>query len=252
MRFAFIVISLLGCVAVARADDAEQLLHDGVALRKQGQEAAALEQFRRSYELAPSAHALAQIALVEQALGRWLDAERDLGLALAPADDEWIARNRVLLEHAQAVIARHVGQLDLVGPAGAELLIAGARVATLPLAEPLRVIAGPLDIEVRLAGYFSVFRRVEVAAQGLTREIVALAPAPTGAAPQLSATANSVALSPAHMQAPQVSAARRPLAKRWWVWTLAGAGAAAIAAGVAVAVTQSQRVEPALNTVRFP
>jgi hypothetical protein len=55
-------------ISVARAEDAEQLIRDGVALRRRGPEEAALAQFRRSYTIEPSAPALAQIGLVERGL----------------------------------------------------------------------------------------------------------------------------------------------------------------------------------------
>jgi tetratricopeptide (TPR) repeat protein len=46
-------------------------------------------------------------------------------------------------------------------------------------------------------------------------------------------------------------AAKKPLYKKWWVWTLVGVGAAAIATGVGVGVTQNGRTEGS-GTVHFP
>jgi tetratricopeptide (TPR) repeat protein len=233
MRTAFFaVVFFLAGVGAARAEDPEQLIRDGVALRRQGREEAALEQFRRSYAITPGAHALAQIALVEQALGQWVAAERDLERALAAADDEWIARNRALLEAAQAVIRNHVGELDVVGPAHAEVVIDGEAAGTLPLAAPLRVLAGQIELEVRLAGYQRARREVEVRGHGLTREKVTLVATPP---PEPAPAAKPI------MSTPPVAVAARPappkpFTKRTGFWGLMAGGALAVAGGVALGI----------------
>src|SRR5688572_1092503 len=61
--------------------EALELIDRGVEQRKAGDDRAALELFRRAFELNGSGQALAQMALAEQALGRWLDAHQHLRLA---------------------------------------------------------------------------------------------------------------------------------------------------------------------------
>jgi len=160
----------------------EELLDRGVALRERRDDAAALEAFRRAYALKKGARALAQVALAEQALGRWVDAEVDLGQALSRTDDPWIARNDVLLRQALAEIQGHLGTLQLTGGVpGAQVFVNGVPVGTLPLAKPLRVNAGTATIEVRAANYLPSARSVIIPRRGVAHEAVALAAA---AAPQ--------------------------------------------------------------------
>src|SRR3954451_10973455 len=88
---------------VASASE-EELINRGIALREARNDGAALEAFRQAYALSKSPRTLAQMALAEQALGRWVEAEADLGQALGRADDSWIARNKGLLSQALAEI----------------------------------------------------------------------------------------------------------------------------------------------------
>lgn len=73
-------------------------MEEGIRLRAERRDAEALAVFRRAWEAARSPEARAQMALAEQALGLWIDAERDLLAALAAADHPWIARNRGALD----------------------------------------------------------------------------------------------------------------------------------------------------------
>jgi len=173
----------------ARADDAEALITRGIELREQGKDEQALELFRRALAQSPTPRARAQVALAEQALGMWIAAERDLVLAIG-ADDPWIKKHRGPLEAALGVVQSHLGELDVRGgPPGAEVFIDGARVGSLPLASPARVVTGAHTVEVRAPGYVAVTRSTSVAAGGVARETVDLA----RAAPASSASAGAPA-----------------------------------------------------------
>jgi len=162
----------------------EELINRGIALRESRKDVAALDAFRKAYDLKKSPRALAQVALAEQALGRWVAAELDLEHALARTDDAWIARNKSLLDQALAEIRDHLGSLQIAGGvSGAEVLIDGASVARLPLAAPLRVNAGRVTMEVRAASYVPVARAVVVPKRGLARETVALVAASPSTTP---------------------------------------------------------------------
>ena len=167
----------------ARADshddaEADAAIKRGVELRRNVKDQEALEEFRKAYALVKSARALAQIGLAEQALGRWVDAENDVGEAMASKTDPWIRKNLSTLNGAADVIRKHLGSLDVIGPAGAELLIDGRVAGTLPLAKPARVPIGSLTIEVKKDGFFPSTRPVSIAAGELTRESVDLNPQP--------------------------------------------------------------------------
>src|SRR5215510_2729336 len=58
--------------ASGRDERTESLLAEGNALRRAGDDRAALTRFEEAWKRRPSARALAQMGLAEQALGRWL------------------------------------------------------------------------------------------------------------------------------------------------------------------------------------
>ena len=97
---------------------------------------------------------------------------------MASKTDPWIRKNLSTLNGAVDVIRKHLGSLDVIGPAGAELLIDGRAAGTLPLAKPARVPIGSLTIEVKKDGFFPATRPVSIAAGELTRESVDLQPQP--------------------------------------------------------------------------
>lgn len=174
--------------ALARAQTADELIDEGIALREQHRDADALDRFERAHAAEPSGRALAQIALAEQALGRFVAAQAHLEEALADDVDRFIRRNRALLEQALAEIAANVGELEVRGPEGAELRIDDAPRGRLPLPVPLRVDAGTARIEVRAPGHEPFTAAVPITA-GAREEIdVVLRPLPTAAAAEPAAT----------------------------------------------------------------
>lgn len=147
--------TILACgTAVAQGTDpADAAIRRGVDLRRQGQDDQALQQFKKAYELSPSPRALAQIGLAEQALGRWVDAETHLEAALGSKRDTWIQKNGAILRGALDAIAKHLGNVQVLGePVGAEVLIQGKVVGHLPMVSPSRVPIGDAQIEVRHPG----------------------------------------------------------------------------------------------------
>ncbi|HEX7600493.1 MAG TPA: PEGA domain-containing protein [Polyangiaceae bacterium] len=161
---ALLVLAALAVAPVAHADGADALIEQGLVLREAGRDAEALDQFKKAYALAPSPRALAQMALAEQALGRWVVAEANLGRALRSVQDPWIMKNRAALDGALVTIARHLGDLEVAGGAtGAEVLLDGEGVGTLPLPGPLRAEVGTRTLEIKRDGYYPVSRMVTIA-----------------------------------------------------------------------------------------
>ncbi len=159
--------------------EADALILQGLQLREQGNDLDALQLFERAHALAPSPRALAQRALAEQALGRWVPAEVHLREALAARDDPWIAQYRTALDGALAVIGEHLGHLQVNGGvAGATLRLDGRPVGRLPLSEPLRVVVGRPLLEVTLAGHYPVRREITIKAGSLSTETIELVPVP--------------------------------------------------------------------------
>ncbi|MEO8878585.1 MAG: hypothetical protein ABI461_23550 [Polyangiaceae bacterium] len=170
----------------ARADsasDADALVEHGVALREQGHDDLALQEFQKANALSPSARALAQIGLAEQALGVWRDAERDVSTALAVTGDPWIEKNRAALEAAKNTIQNHLGSLEIRCDApGAEIFVDGATRGKIAPGVSIRVEAGPRDVEVRAPGRHASSRSVLVPAGGVARETITLEPLPVATA----------------------------------------------------------------------
>ncbi len=145
-------LALVLVASTASADDADDWVERGIQLRRAHNDAEALELFRRAYEVRPTPRTRVQIALAEQAMGQWLDAESDLEAALKIENDPWIDRNRAKLSEGLETIRDHLAWLRVDSQAGAELWINGARVGPLPH-ETLRVIAAAVQIELRASEF---------------------------------------------------------------------------------------------------
>lgn len=179
-RWPLLLVALAGCAGgTTRAVSAEvdALLRRGVEQRSAGRDAEALETFRAARARSEAPRVVAQLALALQANGRWVEAEAQIELALRATDDPWIRRHRAVLDEARRDIARRVGALFVGGNVdGATVRLDGADVATLPMREPVRVVAGEAVLEVRAAGHAPVSRRIVVRPSGITREVVRLPP----------------------------------------------------------------------------
>jgi hypothetical protein len=211
---------LVACRAFAEAaPSADALISEGVELRRQHKDAEALERFRRAYALQHGPRAQAQMGLAEQALGQWIEADRDLKAALAVADDPWIVRNRAAIDRALATIAEHLGTLELVGsPPGAEVRIDGRVIGRLPLADPLRLPVGSAVVDVSAEQHTPVRRTVVIGAGRLSRERVELV--------RQAASIDAVLATPAPR-------GPRPHDRRLWIggFTLLGVGVAFLGLG---------------------
>jgi hypothetical protein len=204
-------------------------------LRRQRHDAEALAEFRRAYSIQPSPRTLAQIALAEQALGKWIDAEADLQAALKAGSDAWVDRNKDVLAAGLADIRKHLGDLDVDADVpGADLWVNGVRVALLPLPRPLRVETGSVLLEVRASGHASVRRTTFVEPGESAHESIHLVPlftqAPVGAAeaPRAPVVLGQAFNIPTAAPAVAIPVDRR---MRSLSFVLLGAGVAGIAAG---------------------
>jgi hypothetical protein len=233
----------------------ETLIKHGLELREKRDDGGALAEFKRAYQLSKSGHALAQVALAEQALGHWVDAQTNLTQALERADDPWIARNEKLLRQALASIKGHTGSLEITGAVpGAELLINDEKVGTFPTPAVL-VPAGSVALEVRAPGYLPVVRTVLVPARGLARERVVLVAAPAAATlepaqpRETPANTTTLAVSPSISTTTPTISASAPPAESGAGWSnrkkvgagIAAGGAASLAVGIAFQIVREQR-----------
>jgi hypothetical protein len=156
---------LFASAGVASAnEDEDMLIRRAIQLRKQGNDRAALEDLKHAYGITQSPRAAAQLGFAEQALGLWTQAEEHVREALGAPEDKWIRQNQATLEEALATIRAHLGRVLVEGgQPGAQVSVNGQPVGSLPLADAVSVAAGPVDIEVRAAGYAPALKTIKVA-----------------------------------------------------------------------------------------
>ena len=152
----------------------------GVQLRRERRDAEALEQFKQAYRRSGSSRALAQIALAEQALGRWIRAEKHLLRALNDKKDPWIERNRKALDSGLRTIQQRLVSLELdASVEGARVLVNGKTAGTIPVSRSIRAVAGTVVVEVRAEGYWPMTRHLTLSGGTVAREFFTLVQRPS-------------------------------------------------------------------------
>lgn len=219
----------------ALAQNADDLVRQGIEARQQGDDARAVELFEQAFAESESPRALAQLALAEQAIGRWVDAHDHLSAALE-ADHEWIAKHREVLQTALEEIHEHVGELEVRGsPEGAEVRVQGRAIGTLPMSEPATLAVGTALVEVHAEGHVPSEREVRIEAGALAREQVGLArrPPTSGDDGPEAPPSNTDAAAGATLGAPASPTGSDDEGRRarLFGWTAIAAGGVAIAGG---------------------
>jgi hypothetical protein len=149
----------------AEAVDIDALVHHGVELRKQGRDDLALPLFERAYQMAPAGRTAAQLGLVRLALEDWVGADELLTTSLKMGGP-WIEKNRSVLEDALQTARSHLGRLTVTGaPDGATVLVDGKRVATLPMANAVKLAEGQRHLMVRAPGLVDFTKDVVIHGQ---------------------------------------------------------------------------------------
>jgi hypothetical protein len=234
-----VTAAVSSAVSAAPANDP---IAQGIALRKAGDDQGALPLFEKGYEAKHAPRAAAQLGLCEQALGRWLDAETHLTEALKASGDAWVEKNRGALDAALVVVKSHIGRLEIAGePAGATVTVNGIEAGKLPLAEPVRVPAGEVQVELVAPGFNRASRTVRIEGGATQRialrgereataaPVVATAPTPEPAAAAPS-DASTTAAATVTQKAPEPEAGpawRKPVR-----WVSLGLGAASLGVGI--------------------
>jgi len=232
-------MAITSIATVAHADsasDADALVDHGVQLREQGKDDLALKDFQRAYALSPSARALAQVGLAEQALGMWRDAERDVGAALETSGDPWIEKNRGALEAAKSTIASHLATLEIRCDApDAEIFVDGGSRGKLAVNGAIRVESGTHDVEIRAPGRHASSRSVMLTPGGVARETVALEPLAASTSTSTSTSTSASPSTPTSSASPGdpngnevIGAAQRSVG-----WAFLGTSAALVVTGFA-------------------
>jgi hypothetical protein len=194
------------------AQQADAWVDEALQLRRMGDDLSALGRLNQAMALHPSPRVVAQVAMAEQALGRWADAEKHVLQALASADDPWIQKRRAILEEVLQTIRKRLGSLELTGgPPGASVWIDKREVARLPLSEPIRVTPGSVVVTVTADGYRDLMRTVMIDPGGLARETITMVKEPEPVPTAAPAPATARRAPPAE---PEAGARRAPPRRR--------------------------------------
>jgi PEGA domain len=218
-----IVLSVVSRLAYA-ADDkaADALITKGLELRREGKALDAIDLFQKAVAIAPTPRSFGQLGLAESAIEHWSDAEDHLNVALASPQDPWVTKNHGALDQAVTLARTHIGQISLIGPAGAAIVISDKSVGSLPLRKPIRVNSGPAIVTATAPGFRQFEMSVPVEVGKETQLKIVLEPLPPSPAP---VTARPALLAPTP---PQQQGEPR---SSWRTWT----GASLLAAGGSVA-----------------
>jgi hypothetical protein len=187
----------------ARAEDAENLIRQGVELRRQGDDVRAEGYFKIAYKQVPTPRAAGQLGLVELALNKSFEANIYLSEALE-SDDAWVQHIKATLEKSRERARSQLGEVDVAGApdrATVKITKAGAKTElSLPADGRLWLTPGESTLVIEAAG-FSATRAVsakqgEVVKVDVEAERPHVAPAPVAPPPAAPAEAASSAPPP--------------------------------------------------------
>jgi hypothetical protein len=238
----------IGSAAAQESDEEDAVIRHALQLRKSGEDRAALVELQRAYDLGHSPRAVAQLGFAEQALGMWPQAEAHVGEALRARDDHWVRKNRATVEQALATIRAHVGRVEIVGgEPGAQVTVNGQAAGALPLADAIAVSAGPVEIEVRAAGFAPSIKTVNIAVGEYTRVPFTLRPpvrtaqaAPPRAIAPVQPVPSAVAQAQTVAPAPERNDGR---GQRYAGIGLVAGGLVAVGGGVAASLTAKKKFD---------
>ena len=184
-------LALPGTIAAATpAAEAENLIREGVALRREKHDEKALPLFQKAYDLVRNPRTAGQLGLCELGVGYSIEAQLHIKEALASPEHPWVAKNQASLEAALKRAQQNIGTLSVTGaPSGAEIYVNGHASGQLPLRDPIRMARGEVDVELRAPGYVTSHRSLTVTATPQTvdiklqKEPVAVAAVPKASEP---------------------------------------------------------------------
>lgn len=173
-------------VSPQNVEQARERFQRGVELYKDGNFEAALAEFTRAYELAPSYRILYNLAQTQMERHDSVEALRLLREYLAQGGSEISAERRAEVERDQQALQKRVAELRVtLDVAGAELMVDGVVAGVTPLKAPLWINSGVRQISARKAGYRTAVKSLSVPGGepiSLTLQLEREAPLPTPSA----------------------------------------------------------------------
>ncbi|NMO15583.1 PEGA domain-containing protein [Pyxidicoccus fallax] len=216
-------------------EEAQRRYERGREFYEEGDFRAALVEFQRAHELAPSYRLLYNIAQVQYQLQDYAGALRSFQQYLRDGQADITPQRRDEVQREVERLRSRVATLDIVTqPVGAKVSVDDEPVGTTPLSEPVMVSAGRRKVTAELPGEPPVTRMVDVA--GMDSMVVRLdfapPPAPRAATVPPPASEPSVATTSA-----LTARAEEPRGVPWKMW--AATGALAVGAGVTAVLASS-------------
>jgi hypothetical protein len=164
--------------------EADRHFKAGVALYGEQKFAEALAEFERAYEIAPAPIVLYNMAACHRELSHYAESVKfyrrflDEGEGKAPAD-------RIIAAKAEldGILAR-IARVSVTAPDGAEVLVDGQSMGTMPLDMPLIVAPGEHKVVVHLAGKRDGDKNLRVASGDEVSVKIALADQPKEPPPE--------------------------------------------------------------------
>jgi hypothetical protein len=208
------LLLILGATTASGADRDQSDIDRGLKLMDKADFAGALDAFRSAHDKSPTPESQARIALAEQGLKRWVDAEVHLNAALSQKDDAWIKQYVPFLQEALTEIKKHVGSLDVRGsPPRAVVEVNGEVVGLIPFFRPRKLAVGSYELKVTAPEHEPLTRTVRINAGETTAVTVGLPRIPAASATVV--TAQPAPLPPIVASSPDESwVSRRRLALR--------------------------------------
>jgi hypothetical protein len=150
--------------SAAARNEARERFDRGLHLFEKGENASALAEFKRAYELVPNPLVLYNMGLVYAAMNKPVDAFDALASFLAQSG----SAQRAQRKHAQEVRdeqATRIALLQVKTNTPASIDVDGVEVARTPLADPIRVASGAHVVGAQAPGYLPTRREVTLAGQ---------------------------------------------------------------------------------------
>lgn len=162
--------------------EARERFDRGLGLFEKGENAAALAEFKRAYELIPNPVVLYNMGLVYAATNRPVEASDALERYLAQAGEKASPQQRQHATKVRDEQAARVGRVLVLTDHPATVQVDGVEAGRTPMAEPLRLPSGAHTIAAMAPGYQPTRRELTLAGQVTETVTLALLPTETGAA----------------------------------------------------------------------
>jgi hypothetical protein len=158
-----LLVFLLAGAAAAQPLDADELVVQGIELRKQGRDQEALERFRLAAAQSPaSPRLLGHLSLALHATEQWVESEQLMQEVLKAADDPWVVRHTAELKQSLDAVQDHLAWLHVESSAEGQLWLDGMRINAPPSGDPLRVVARRCELKLEIPGRPTITRTIDV------------------------------------------------------------------------------------------